>query len=251
MARRRRGRAVPYRMTARRRAALKKAQAASARKRRRRNVGIGIGVLTAAGVGAAAYAGSKQPGGLSGVYKSGKASAGGLVNSVAAKAGFQPIAQEQGRIASAVSPASAPRVSAPKVKKPKATNGAASKPKTRTVVPTLDKQEQSALMKQATKPRGPSWLDESTFNEDGTVSRNAMAGISKELIAGKPITAQQAHKALGGRGLTNKQRSAIVNQMIAEGTVSRAIRGKKASGTRRGTAVKPQEWKPDEDYGFE
>lgn len=245
MARRRRN--VPYRYTARRRAALKKAQIASAKKRRRRNISIGVGVLTAAGVGAAVYAGSKQPGGLTGVYRSGKASATGLVNSAKVKSGFTPLSQERGRIASAVSPAAAPRVSAPKVKKPKATNGA--KSMTRNVIPTIGKTEQSELMKQATKPRGPSILDPSTYNEDGTVSKNIIAGVEKTLLTGKPITAQQAHKALGGRGLTQKQRSAVVNQMIAEGTVQRSIRGKKVRS--KGKAVTPKAWIPDEDYGFE
>ncbi len=53
-----------YKMTSARRAALRKAQAASARKRRRggrgRKIAIGVGVLAgAAGVGAAVYLGSR------------------------------------------------------------------------------------------------------------------------------------------------------------------------------------------------
>lgn len=240
-----------YKMTARRRAALKKAQAASARKRRRRGLAVAGGVLGAAALGGAIYAGSKQPGGLSGVYRTGKASIGGLINSPKAKAAHQPSAQEATRIAGAVSPASAPRRNAPKVKKPKATQGATS----RTNIPKISSEEQSALMKEATKPRGPSWMDSASFNEDGTVSKNVLAGISKELLAGQRVTAQQAHSALArsaratGKRLTTKQRSAIVNQMIAEGTVSQAVAGTKTRG--KGKAVVPKEWIPDEDYGFD
>ena len=238
-----------YKMTARRRVALKKAQAASARKRRKRNTKRVIGgVAAVAGIGAAAYAGHKYGGSAKTVagsirnrFKTGGISVGGITVSRTAVAAVQPGAKEATRVAGAVSPAAAPRHNAPKVKKPNPTMGAATATFTRTQVPTLSKTEQSELMKEATAPRGPSWLDESSFNEDGTVTKNALAGISKELVAGKQITAQQAHHALSkkakasGISISKQQRQSIVNAMIAEGTVSTSTQGKKA---RKGSQTK-------------
>lgn len=243
-----------YKMTPRRKAALKKAQAISARKRRKnrnRAIAGGVGIVAGAGI---AYAGYKYRGNISAEFKKHSASVDGIVKDARTRIAHQIAPREATRKAGAVSPAAAPRHNAPKVKKPKATRGA--KSMTKTTVPQIDKAEQSELMKQATKPRGPSWLDESTFNEDGTVSKNALAGISKELLTGNVITAQQAHSALAksaravGKPLTQKQRSAIVNAMIAEGTVSRSVNGTKAR-KNNSPRVTPRAWVPDEDYGFE
>lgn len=243
-----------YKMTPRRRAALKKAQAASARKRRRRNVKrAAIGITAVAGIAGAAYAGHKYGGKAGSVassvrrnVKSREFSVGGITVSRAAKNAHQPGAKEATRIAGAVSPAKAPRHNSPKVAKPKPTKGAQTPKVKRTTVPQIDKTQQSELMKEATKPLGPSTLDPSTFNPDGTITKNALAGIT-----GKKLTAQQAHSAVAkaakatGKPLTTKQRQSIVNQMIKDGDVVVSTRGRRIKPKTSSQKLRPrteEEW---------
>ena len=222
-----------YKLTARRRTALKRAQAISARKRKgQRNKRIAVGVLAVAGVAGAAYAGHRYGGQAGNIARDLKSrfhasgiSAGGVSANGAVRAAHQSGAKEATRIAGAISPASTPR---PKVKKPQR---AAVPGGQKTVIPRVSATQQSELMKRATQPKQP------ILDENGSVVTNPDRGIPKELLRGDRISARTAHGVLashekakaqsGVRASTNNRRRTIVDKMIAEGTVDERIRGKK------------------------
>lgn len=246
MAKKRRGSRGPYRYTAKRKVALKRAQAISARKRRGKRIKTAVGITSVvAGVGAGAYLGYKyRPGSGNNLgsdvratgHRIAKAPGRGMAE---VRRAVQPGSKEMMRIAHALSPATVPNPNAKKGRG-KPTKGA--KTMTRTelgkVDPnSVDPERNNAFPKQQRDVDVVNKLMEGS-DRPHNVDRFLPRGV-KGLIFGKRVTGQAGAKAVS-RHAQNKgaltgndvSKSGILNDMIADGSVTKVYRGKKAKPPR-------------------
>lgn len=208
-----------YKYTARRRAALHRAQLISARKRKR-NARIktvakvaGVGVLAAGGVGAGVYLGK---GHNAKNIKTSVKSAGAFGKDLAsAFRAVDPVRKETNRRQRAISR----RATAAERGREAARKGG-----NRTVLGTVGPQERKRLQDEATRNHAPSTLDPSTFNRDGTVNQDPLLGrpvkhtlTTREVRAGIGQSSR-ARARSGGTGLTAKQKNEAFK--VAQGVVS-------------------------------
>lgn len=220
-----RARGAAYKFTPKRKAALRKAQLISARKRRRnkiKKVAVGTGIV--AGVGVGAYLGVKHQG----TIKNGAARA---------KAAVQPFAKEATLIKHGLTKG---------FHKGAGPDAGQSNPHAgfrRVHIPTISKEEQQRLMDDAipsASERGRRQADrqERKLKREAKTGQTQVRGVPSALIYGRKLSQRKAwgiitkasqHRATaGGEGFTQAQMVDILNQMIADGSVAKNMRGRRA-----------------------
>ena len=244
-----------YKMTPKRKAALRKAQLASARKRRRNKVikraAIGTGV--AIGVGAGAYLGVKHP---ATIKKAGAKTA------AKTRAAVQPLVKEANRVHSGLTKGfrrgAGPDAGASTPQPRRNVTGWDHSPwahkhtprpqrdtsgYTHTVIPQISWEEAEALQnaadpsawERANRQWNRQWRK---LQREKKTGQTEVRGVPRALVFGKKLSQKKAWKIIsrasevratgGGEGFTQAQKVAILNQMIADGSVQKNLRGRAA-----------------------
>ena len=233
-----------YKYTTKRAVALRRAQAISARKRKGKRMkyaaGAAIGVI---GVGTVAVLGHKYGGTAVDSVKSYAPGMTHLKNQAIARMSVAPGIKELIRTRTAISPASTPRPNAPRARSSKAATAAqGAKEFTHTDLGKVDPQSMQgadphsgAFPKRAEDIAAVKKMEAASdrpYNVDKFLPRPIVRG-RKKLPAKVAQSAVEKHARNKGE-VTGKQvdRNPILNQMIADGTVSKRTRGRRTASNK-------------------